>query len=404
MNFNYDKMTHTVQPKETLYSISKKYGLSVEQLTEMNSLQSTNLSIGQVLVVDSSAFADATTTTTIFSANTSVFNDNTASNSPTQNGSINHAAVNPVDYGSSVFERRQVFQIQQQNKGSYSTYVINFPSSDGFMQTGPMRDVYPSPNQVNPKGVSYAGQSGFDENKSMFLDLCQEPYYADILKYISKNEGCFDAVNSYDKAIFSFGFIQFTGAVASGSMLTRVLARLKDRDEDVFNECFGQYGLNVQNYGTPVFQVDTSYGTKEGDAAYLEVANDLRLTGAFIASGFKPSMICVQVEIALEEYVVKAVSSAVMINIYGNTYPLNQIINTQGGIAFRVDLAVNRGLSGSLAVLKKAIEQVLSESGSGDITSLDERSIIEKVAMNDVETWKKQRVLKVLDSGFSFAK
>ena len=92
-------------------------------------------------------------------------------------------------------------------------------------------------------------------------------------------------------------------------------------------------------------------------------------------------MICVQVEIALEEYVVKAVSSAVMINIYGNTYPLNQIINTQGGIAFRVDLAVNRGLSGSLAVLKKAIEQVLSEYGSGDITSLDERSWIVALAL-----------------------
>ena len=403
MNFNYDKMTHTVQPKETLYSISKKYGLSVDQLTEMNSLQSSNLSIGQVLVVSASAFSNATTITTIFSSS-NVYNDNTAYSTFNQPSTINNSFANPVDYGSSVFERRQVFQIQQQSKGSYSIYVINFPSSDGIMQTGQMRDVYPSPNQVNPKGVSYAGQSGFDENKSMFLDLCQEAYYADILKYISKNEGCFDAVNSYDKAIFSFGFIQFTGAVASGSMLTRVLARLKDRDEDVFNECFGQYGMNVQNYGTPVFQIDTSYGTKEGDAAYLEVANDLRLTGAFIASGFKPSMICVQVEIALEEYVVKAVSSAVMINIYGNAYPLNQLINTQGGIAFRVDLAVNRGLSGSLAVLKKAIEQVVSESGSGDITSLDERTIIEKVAMNDVETWKKQRVLKVLDSGFSFAK
>jgi len=81
----------------------------------------------------------------------------------------------------------------------------------------------------------------------MFLDICQEPFYADILKYISKNEGCFDAVNSYGKAIFSFGFIQFTGAVASGSMLTRVLARLKERDEDVFNECFSQYGMDIQN-------------------------------------------------------------------------------------------------------------------------------------------------------------
>lgn len=376
---NYDKMTHTVQPKETLYSISKKYGISVDQLTALNGLASTNLSIGQVLVVDSDSFSE--------------------------NNSSNDDPFNAVaDYGNSVFQRRQVFQVQQENKGSYSTYVISFPSPDGFMQTGTMRDVYPSPNQVNPRGVSYAGKSSFDENKNMFLDICQEPFYADILKYISKNEGCFDAVNSYDKAIFSFGFIQFTGAVASGSMLTRVLARLKERDEDVFNECFIQYGMDIQSFGTPIFQVETNGGTKEGDAAYLEVANDLRLTGAFIASAFRPTMICVQVEIALEEYVFKAVSSSVMISIFGNAYSLNQIMSTEGGIAFRVDLAVNRGLSGSLAVLKKAIEQVLSESGSSDISSLDERNIVEKVAMNDVEAWKKQRVLKILDSGFSFEK
>jgi len=58
-------------------------------------------------------------------------------------------------------------------------------------------------------------------------------------------------------------------------------------------------------FGTPIFQVETNGGTKEGDVAYLEVANDLRLTGAFIASAFRPTMICVQVEIALEEYVSK---------------------------------------------------------------------------------------------------
>ncbi len=374
-------MTHTVQPKETLYGISKKYGISMDELTALNGLTSTNLAIGQVLVINS---ADS-------------FSDN---NSPNDDETLN----NSIDYGSSVFQRRQVFQVQQDSKGSYSTYIISFPSPEGFMQTGTMRDVYPSPNQVNPRGVSYAGKSSFDDNKNMFLDICQEPFYADILKYISKNEGCFDAVNSYDKAIFSFGFIQFTGAVASGSMLTRVLARLKERDEDVFNECFKQYGMDIQNFGAPIFQVETNYGIKQGDAAYLEVANDLQLTAAFIASAFRPTMICVQVEIALEEYVFKAVSSSVMISIFGNTYPLNQLMRTEGGIAFRVDLAVNRGLSGSLAVLKKAIEQVLSEAGGADITNLDERNIVEKVAMNDVEAWKKQRVLKILDSGFSFWK
>jgi LysM repeat protein len=43
--------THTVQPKETLYSISKKYGVSLEQLKAWNNLDTLNLKTGQQLVI-----------------------------------------------------------------------------------------------------------------------------------------------------------------------------------------------------------------------------------------------------------------------------------------------------------------------------------------------------------------
>src|SRR5665647_330009 len=42
---------HEVQPKEGLYSISKKYGVSIEQLKKWNNLQSDNLQIGQQLII-----------------------------------------------------------------------------------------------------------------------------------------------------------------------------------------------------------------------------------------------------------------------------------------------------------------------------------------------------------------
>ena len=43
--------THTVQPKETLYSISKKYGVSLEQLKNWNKLDTLGLKTGQQLVI-----------------------------------------------------------------------------------------------------------------------------------------------------------------------------------------------------------------------------------------------------------------------------------------------------------------------------------------------------------------
>ena len=44
-------ITHIVQTKETLYSIAKRYNVTVEKIQEWNKLQSTDLKIGQTLVI-----------------------------------------------------------------------------------------------------------------------------------------------------------------------------------------------------------------------------------------------------------------------------------------------------------------------------------------------------------------
>ena len=43
--------THTVQKGDTLYSISKRYNISIEQIKSSNSLNSNDLSIGQILII-----------------------------------------------------------------------------------------------------------------------------------------------------------------------------------------------------------------------------------------------------------------------------------------------------------------------------------------------------------------
>lgn len=45
------KGTHTVSAKETLFSITQKYDITIQQLKQWNNLQGNDLSIGQVLVV-----------------------------------------------------------------------------------------------------------------------------------------------------------------------------------------------------------------------------------------------------------------------------------------------------------------------------------------------------------------
>ncbi|WP_340064842.1 glucosaminidase domain-containing protein [Ascidiimonas aurantiaca] len=49
-----DEIIHTVKKGDTLYSISRRYGLSVKELMASNRLSSTNISIGQELIIKSS--------------------------------------------------------------------------------------------------------------------------------------------------------------------------------------------------------------------------------------------------------------------------------------------------------------------------------------------------------------
>lgn len=401
--------TYTVQPKDTLYSIAKKFNISVDQLKQFNNLYDNNISIGQTLNVSSGGGYTPSYSDPVYPSNNPVYpntdpvypnNYNSNYGSSSSGGGSSYSGSGS---GGSTASSISSFVVRKDNKGSYNSIVISYPSSYGTDSTGTMRDNYPSPNLANPRGVSYFGKSTFDSQRYQFEDLLPKPFYADVLHFIGKNEGCFDAVNSYDKAIFSFGFIQFTGASASGSILSKVLQRMKQNNSDAFYNSFSKFGIDVSGYGAPVVSVRGA----SGDAAFTAVANDLQLTGVFIASGFEREMIRAQIQIAQEEYMNKALSDTTGIGIFGQQVPLNRILFSEGGIALRVDLAVNRGLSGSLAVLQKAVTQAASSQGiysASGLGSIDERSVVQAVINNDVEQWKKDRTQKLLNSGFSFDK
>ncbi|MFZ4549521.1 MAG: LysM peptidoglycan-binding domain-containing protein, partial [Bacteroidales bacterium] len=48
---SHQSQTHTVQANETLFSISQMYGLTVDEISEMNQLEGNNLEVGQELLV-----------------------------------------------------------------------------------------------------------------------------------------------------------------------------------------------------------------------------------------------------------------------------------------------------------------------------------------------------------------
>lgn len=64
------KTVHTVAAKETLFSITRQYGITIDQLRQWNNLQTDELKIGQSLFVSQPAYTTQQTTTTAPTVNT----------------------------------------------------------------------------------------------------------------------------------------------------------------------------------------------------------------------------------------------------------------------------------------------------------------------------------------------
>ena len=172
-------MTHTVQPKETLYSISRKYGVSVTQIQEWNGLSDTTLSVGQDLIVSADGGGSS-------------YQPVTPSYDPTPSPSYDEPIHNSGRGNSGSIS------VQKINKGGYNSIIISYPTAYGSDQSNPMRDNYPSPNTVNTAGVSYVGKSTFEAQRGEFDDLLPQPFYGDLLHYIGKNEGCFALIVAFN--------------------------------------------------------------------------------------------------------------------------------------------------------------------------------------------------------------
>jgi hypothetical protein len=71
-----------------------------------------------------------------------------------------------------------------------------------------------------------------------------------VLQAVLANEGCMEAINSYDSAFLSFGVLQWTaGSGGAPGELAALLARLRQGDAAAFEEYFHSFGLDLAMAG-----------------------------------------------------------------------------------------------------------------------------------------------------------
>ncbi len=297
----------------------------------------------------------------------------------------------------------------------HTKYDITYKDHRGASQKVSFSNFVRSNYSVYPYGISYSGTVIHDIPASYYESVGLSRQLAEALEFVSKNEGKFDAINSYDKAAFSFGFIQFAGATGGGTF-PNMMALIKDRNPSLYEEAFGRFGVDVEytykndKYEPATMVVFTPDGKRYvGTDAEKYIRADKVLHGVFVRAGQNIEVAKLQVLSAVQEYVKPALRARISLNANGvsvNREPITDFINSAGGITVLIDLAVNQGLTGALRIFAPAIEQVAKQTGITSLAALkniDEKRVIQTIVANATDARVKSRPQKVLDAGISFS-
>jgi LysM domain len=377
---------------DTLFAIARRFGMTAADLKKLNSLTSDSLSIGQVLKV----YGDAVPFTP-----------------PTPEGKVPPIPPNAPPSTPSVngdFRAvRNAVAVNVQNMGNYSRFTLSLPNPQGGTITAQLRDNNTqSRYMVYPNGIFYPGQHlpnlPFELVKSVGLTDVQ----ARALQFVSRNEGKFDAINSYDKGVFSYGFIQFVGASEHGSSLNRLLESMKLYAPSLFDKYFRRAGIDTEG---GIVTVLNENGTKlKGDDAWLFIQKTIALYAPFIQAAYEPLLLKEQLRCANNMYVQTAMNLKVPLSINGIPLVVPQIsmiLSSEAALTMLIDLCVNQGSGGLTRVLQTAIPPVAQKYRLltlSNLRSINEYELLNNIVATATDSRVKDRTQLVLNSSLSFDK
>ncbi|MDW7695235.1 LysM peptidoglycan-binding domain-containing protein [Flammeovirgaceae bacterium SG7u.111] len=304
----------------------------------------------------------------------------------------------------------------------YTDYKLSFPhpTSRGQMIVAEFNNFVRSSYNEYYNGVGYSGEAPISLSIDAYKSLGLDESMALALQYVSKHEGNCDAINTYDKANFSWGFIQFAGkGGGSNGSLGAVIATMKARQPQLFAEYFQKIGIDVDvimrnneihDGNLKVFDLYKVTGKVETEGLDAEIAlkNDKQLYGAFLRAGYNPAFQMAQLERAVIGYVRPALSVKTDINagpIQLRNVPLASIIRSPMGNGMMVDLTVNQWINNMSKIFVAAIERVAGMQrmqSPQQLQMIDERLVVQSIRDNaGADERIKTRANSILNSSLS---
>lgn len=221
--------------------------------------------------------------------------------------------------------------------GEVLTYV------DNVLVSNPRYAYYRFPQGVVSYGTSLKKISDSELNP-IFEQAGFSASELKVAKAVSRLEGGFESVNTYDTGYVSVGFLQFITFDAGKGSLVQVLQQEKsDRPQD-FERDFRQYGIDITPEGV-LTVIDPGTGAElVGAEAVMKVVDDKRLTAVFQRAG-KHSVAFRVAQVKVARLVYWPTNDLVKVTLNGQQTlaKVSELVKSEAGLATLFDRKVNRG-------------------------------------------------------------
>jgi hypothetical protein len=198
-----------------------------------------------------------------------------------------------------------------------------------------------------------------DEELDPLFAKGMTPSEAKAAKEVSKFEGGFEAINTYDTGYVSIGFIQFITAKDGDGSLGEVMLAQKAQSVSAFALDFHRYGIDVTPDGI-IAVVDPDTGAElTGNDAVMTLIRNRRLISVFQRAGrHSIAFRTAQVDVAKAHY--WPAQNPLTVTVKGKTITgkVNDVVKSEAGLATLFDRKVNRG---TVAPLADVVAQVMTE-------------------------------------------
>jgi hypothetical protein len=228
-----------------------------------------------------------------------------------------------------------------------------------------------------PQGVAVSGaRAPGAETAAVFTDAGMTETEQRIACAVSKLEGSFEAINTYDTGSVSVGFIQFVTMDDGRHSLCEVLQQEKQERPIEFANDFHHYGIDITADGT-IDVVDPATGAELcGPEAVHKLVDDKRLIAVFQRAGRHSTAFRVaQVRIAKSHYWPMDDPIAIKLGMQMLAGKVSDVVHSEAGIATLFDRKVNRG---SCEPISAVVAKIMQSHGLTQISdaAMYERDII----------------------------